>query len=117
MGKLQIDTDMFIYALEVHSYDIRYSLDIKTGEVVSLMERFDVQLLEGKIKNELIDALGHRKSFRRFKDILVNDPEVRERWFVFHNQELKKIAQEWLEDNNIDAELLLLSEERRSEGM
>ncbi len=148
MGRIQIDTDMLICALEDHNFEVHYYLDIKTGEIVTLtdldipeedelresldkdkdryiyiepidsresyaiMERFVYQLPEGKSKNNLTEALKQRKPFRQFKDTLHDYPDIREKWFQYHNQEIKKIAREWLQYNNIDAELLPLPEKR-----
>ncbi|MBA7710022.1 hypothetical protein ES703_118950 [subsurface metagenome] len=34
------------------------------------------------------------------------------KWSLFHNQELKKVAYQWLQDNDINAELLPLPDEK-----
>jgi hypothetical protein len=139
MGKIQIDTDMLIVALEDQSSETNYYLDVKTGEIVVLtdfdipeedkyvyidpidshesfrtMERFVDQLSEGRIKDDLSDALTRRKPFRQFKDTLHNYSDIREKWFLYHSQELKKTAHQWLQNMDIDADLLPLIEERKS---
>ncbi len=88
---------------------------IDSRESFEIMERFVYQLPEGKSKNNLDEALRRRKPFRQFKDTLYDYPDIREKWFQYHNQELKKIAREWLQYNSIDAELLPLPEERIQE--
>ena len=95
------DKDRYIY---IEPIDSRESYEI--------MERFVYQLPEGKSKNNLTEALKRRKPFRQFNDKLYDYPDIREKWFQYHNQELKRIAREWLQYNNIDAELLPLPEER-----
>jgi hypothetical protein len=149
MKKIQIDTEMLIFALEDHSFENDYYLDVETGEIVALsdvddlyeeeelresietqedrylsiepvdsresfhiMEHFLDTLPAGRARDELATALNGHKPFRRFKDTLNNFAEIRNKWFLFHNQELKKIIQEWLHYNNVDAELSPLLEER-----
>jgi hypothetical protein len=71
-----------------------------------IMENFIYQLPDGEARNNLDDAIHKSKPFRRFKDTLLDYPEIREKWFAYHNREMRRIAQEWLEDEEIDAELL-----------
>ncbi len=85
---------------------------IGSNESFRVMEQFVEQLPEEKARNDLFDALNRRKPFRQFKDTLLDYPNIREKWFLFHDQEFKRKAQEWLEDHNITAELLPLLEER-----
>lgn len=58
-------------------------------------------LAEGKVRLELARALQQRHPFRRFKDVLLNYPEVREDWFRFHEQAFMKIIQTWLDDHGV----------------
>jgi Uncharacterised protein family (UPF0158) len=47
--------------------------------------------------SRLLDvALGGRGAFRRFKDVLVEYPDERERWFAFSDQRRLGRALEWL---------------------
>jgi len=62
-------------------------------------------LPEGKVPRELARALQQRHPFRRFKDVLLNYPSVREEWFRFHEQAFMKIIQEWLDDHGVEATL------------
>ena len=41
-------------------------------------------------------------AFRRFKDVLVEHPRERERWFGFKDQRLEKRVLEWLESEDIE---------------
>jgi len=48
---------------------------------------------------ELLEvAINGRGAFRRFKDVLLNYPEERERWFKFKDERMEERALEWLED-------------------
>ena len=49
----------------------------------------------------LWQAIGGRKPFRRFNDILGAHPGERERWFEFKSARLGIQVLEWLEDEGI----------------
>lgn len=67
-----------------------------------VMSDFVDTLPEGKVPRELARALQQRHPFRRFKDVLLNYPAVREDWFRFHEQAFMKIIQEWLDDHGVE---------------
>jgi len=72
-----------------------------------VMSDFVGTLPEGKARRELVRALQQRHPFRRFKDVLLNYPAVREDWFRFHEQSFVKIIQAWLDDHGVEATLAL----------
>lgn len=45
---------------------------------------------------------GHG-AFRRFKNVGLDRPAERERWFTFREERLRAAAREWLEDQGIEA--------------
>jgi hypothetical protein len=54
---------------------------------------------------ELLEvAINGKGAFRRFKDVLLNYPEERERWFQFKDDRMEEKALEWLDD--IDVSLI-----------
>ena len=60
--------------------------------------------VDNKRLAELLEvAINGKGAFRRFKDVLLNYPEERERWFRFKDDRIKKMALEWLD--NIDVAL------------
>ncbi len=71
-----------------------------------IMSDFVAILPEGKIPRELERALQQRHPFRRFKDVLLNYPAVREAWLLFHEQAFMKIINEWLDDHGVEATLV-----------
>jgi len=73
-----------------------------------VMSDFVDTLPEGKVPRELTSALQQRRPFRRFKDVLLNYPTVREDWFRFHEQAFMKIIREWLDDHGVEATLVPL---------
>ena len=71
-----------------------------------IMSDFVETLPEGKVSRELARALQQRHPFRRFKDVLLSYPSVREDWFRFHEQAFMKVIQEWLDDHGVEATLV-----------
>jgi hypothetical protein len=92
---LDADPDRFLLIEPVPSY-VGYEV----------MSDFVDTLPEGKVPRELTRALQQRRPFRRFKDVLLNYPTVREDWFRFHEQAFMKIIQEWLHDHGVEATLV-----------
>lgn len=93
--RLDADPDRFLLIEPVPSY-VGYEV----------MSDFVDTLPEGKVRRELARALQQRRPFRRFKDVLLNYPAVREEWFRFHEQAFMKIIQEWLDDHGVEATLV-----------
>ena len=51
---------------------------------------------------ELLEvAINGKGAFRRFKDVLLNYPEERERWFRFKDDRMEERALEWLDDIDV----------------
>ena len=71
-----------------------------------IMMDFVEILPEGKVRRELDRALEQKRPFRRFKDVLLNYPSVREDWFRFNEQAFIKIIQEWLHDYGLEVTLV-----------
>ena len=92
---LDADPDRFLLIEPVPSY---------VG--FEVMSDFVDTLPESKVFRELARALQQRRPFRRFKDVLLNYPAVREDWFRFHEQAFMKIIQEWLDDHGVEATLV-----------
>ena len=48
---------------------------------------------------ELLEvAINGKGDFRRFRDVLLNYPEEREKWFKFKDERMEERAMEWLDD-------------------
>lgn len=58
------------------------------------------------LREELAGVIGGAKPFRRFKDMLHDDPEEQNRWFQFENARRREYAQEWLDSLGISYELV-----------
>jgi hypothetical protein len=70
------------------------------------MEDFIAAVSDVEARSALEQAILRRKPFRNFKDALYEFPEVREDWFKFHNEMLLQKAKDWVEVEEIDAELV-----------
>jgi hypothetical protein len=55
-----------------------------------------------RLQSRLEDAIRGKGAFRRFKDVLLDYPQVREQWFEFSNDRMHQRALEWLEDEGIE---------------
>lgn len=91
---------------EIESGGERYILlpeqDSRTGyrDMVDFTETVEDQNLQEK----LWIALDGKGAFRRFKDVLYNYPEERERWFKFQYEKKKSRLLKWLKDEEIEIE-------------
>lgn len=84
----------------------RYRLidPLASYESFQIMEDFVDSLGDTKEAVRLEDALNRRKPFRQFKDTLHDHTNLSDAWYAFEKQELTSLAEEWCEDNGIDAE-------------
>lgn len=68
------------------------------------MEEFTETVGDERLKNALWNALGGRKPFRRFKDVLFDWPQERERLFKFSGEPVKQRLLEWLHEIGVEVE-------------
>ena len=54
-----------------------------------------------RLQDRLEDAISGRSAFRRFKDVLLNYPAERERWFNFKRECTSQRVLAWLEEKGI----------------
>ena len=78
---------------------------IGSHEAFRIMEAFVEALPGGEPTTRLASALSQRHPFRQFKDALLAWPHIREQWFRFHHARMRVIAQDWLTDNEVAAQL------------
>lgn|SRR5574341_1577180 len=67
------------------------------------MDDFVVTVGAGAFRDRLADAIRGRGAFGRFKRVLEERPDERERWFAFQQDRLDARALQWLADQGIDA--------------
>ncbi|MDI6807255.1 MAG: UPF0158 family protein [Candidatus Aenigmarchaeota archaeon] len=61
------------------------------------MEEFIEMVEDENLREKLEIAIDGPGAFRRFKNVLLGYPEVRERWFEFERKKLEEYAKDWLE--------------------
>lgn len=66
------------------------------------MQDFIATVRDPHLQRLLKVAITGRGAFRRFKDVLVDYPRERERWFVFRDERIKQRVLDWLADQDIE---------------
>lgn len=67
------------------------------------MEDFVARVYDPRARDLLERAIAGRGAFRRFKDSLLDFPELRQAWFRFHDLRKERRALEWLAENDVVA--------------
>lgn len=65
------------------------------------LEDFVACVRDPKARDLLERAIAGRGAFRRFKDTLLDFPELREAWFKFHDARMVRRAIEWLMEEGL----------------
>jgi hypothetical protein len=66
------------------------------------MAEFINSLDDNRLRALLDDAIRGKGAFRRFKDVLQDHPEQRERWFAFQKERAHRRIRRWLETMDIE---------------
>jgi Uncharacterised protein family (UPF0158) len=74
------------------------------------MEDFAARVREPRTRDLLERAISGRGAFRRFKDALLDYPDLRQAWFAFHDARGERRAIEWL----VECELIDPAEAERA---
>ena len=93
--------DMILKAKEVINSDDYLALPSKFEiHEYHIMEEFCHAVEDDKIRGNLLDKIRGRGAFSRFKNAIRMNG-IEEEWYRFRQEELEKIAIEWLEANEI----------------
>lgn len=65
------------------------------------MQDFAITVEDELLQRRLRQALDGNKPFRQFKDVLLNFPGDRERWFKFQNDRITQRILDWLDSRRI----------------
>src|SRR5690606_29332814 len=76
---------------------------VSSREQYRWMERFIATVEDADVKERLIRSIDGKGAFRRFKDVLMNYPVDRERWFAFRSERLRSCMEAWLTAHGIVA--------------
>ncbi len=74
---------------------------VLSGEGYADMEDFIAQVRDPRARDLLERAIEGRGAFRRFKDALLEFPELRQAWFAFHDARMTRRALDWLVDERL----------------
>jgi predicted nucleotidyltransferase len=74
---------------------------VDSAESYSDMEDFAAGVPDALARDLLLRAIAGRGAFRRFKDTLLEFPEIRQAWFRFHDVRMERRAIVWLQDRGV----------------
>ncbi len=66
------------------------------------MEAFAETVKDENLREKLWIALDGKGAFRRFKDVLLEYPQERDRWFKFKEERTKSRIADWVKENKIE---------------
>jgi hypothetical protein len=66
------------------------------------MEQFVAMVDDPALRERLLIAIDGKGAFRRFKDVLLNYPNEREKWFTYRADLLHWQMQQWIEREGIE---------------
>jgi len=66
------------------------------------MAEFTETVRNARLRDRLEVALDGRGAFRRFKNVLLDHPAERERWFAFRDARVREAVREWLTGEGIE---------------
>jgi len=75
---------------------------IKTDEAYRAMTDFAETVRNAHLRELLDVALRGKGAFRRFKDVLLNYPAERERWFEFESQRQRETIEAWAREQGME---------------
>lgn len=91
-AKVRADPDRFVGIPQTESH-----------EAYRVMEEFIATVSDARLRERLADAIAGKGAFRRFKNVLLDHPRVREEWFRFESQAKRQWAAEWLASIDIES--------------
>ena len=74
---------------------------VDPSESYADMEDFAERVPDARARDLLQRAIAGRGAFRRFKDTLLEFPELRKAWFAFHDARMERRAIVWLDDRGL----------------
>jgi hypothetical protein len=97
-----VDAVLVEFGFASHFIDIPHD---ESHEAYADMEAFIETVPDPHLQDLLQVAIRGKGAFRRFKDVLLDYPQMRERWFQFKDERLRERVLEWLDLNDIDPSL------------
>jgi hypothetical protein len=97
--------DEFGEAMENNPDRFRRIAPIPSSQSFQVIVDFVESLPESKAKISLSHGLSRSHPFGTFKDMLVTFPDIREKWFRYHDEAYKEFVLLWLQEEEIEADL------------
>jgi hypothetical protein len=72
------------------------------------MKAFIETVTDIRLQETLWHAMQGKGAFRRFKDVLLDHPSERDRWFAFKDAQVRERVLDWLKSEDIEAEEIKL---------
>lgn len=96
------DADPELEAL-LHAEPERFLLvePLGQGDELALMQEFLIEVVHPHAYAALQQALAGRKPVRTFHHVLMEYPVLLEAWHAFEAARLRELAQDWLEENEL----------------
>lgn len=77
---------------------------IDSHTAYKIMENFASSRKKGHVRKLLSDALSGPRPFRRFKDVVHGNEDLRQEWFAFEEAAQKEAIDDWLASHGVQAE-------------
>lgn len=106
-GECELHSDYFDSGLaeegeeDPEERELIYVEPISSRESYGDLEDFVERVGDLRARDLLERAISGRGAFRRFKDTLLEFPELREAWFRFHDARMERRAITWLEEQGL----------------
>lgn len=104
LARIRSEADELLTVLQgIHEGDPRYEPvpQIESREIYRLMARFAADVEDAELGRLLEVALDGRGAFGRFKRVLSEHPDERERWFRMKDEFVAERQREWLSELGI----------------
>jgi hypothetical protein len=104
IGSMIMDSDAITEQIENVTDETRY-LRVPHAEPrdgYRDMERFIETVMDQNLRQLLGVAIQGKGAFRRFKDVLLDYPQERERWFRFQEDRVRQRVLDWLDLEDIE---------------
>lgn len=103
-GLPQWERELIPIVQEIHEGSDRYEPipSVQPYEVYNLMVEFAETVSDRRLQEKLEIALDGRGAFGRFKRVLADYPQERDRWFDYKLAAMSEWIREWLNDLDIE---------------
>jgi hypothetical protein len=80
--------------------------NLPSSESYRQMADFTETVKDPNLRRKLAEDLKGRGAFSRFRQTIYGYPEEQKRWFDFKDELMRKLAMDWLEENEVDYQII-----------